>query len=147
MNKKYIVRLSDLERRQLGEVVKRFSGNSQKVRRAQILLQTDVDGPNWCDEQICSAYHCRVKTVQNTRKRFVELGLEECLNRKKRNLPPRVKLLDGKQEASIIAMRLGPPPKGYVDWSLRLLAHKVVERGVASEISHETVRETLKKTA
>lgn len=147
MNKKYIVRLSDLERRQLGEVVKRLSGNSQKVRRAQILLQTDVDGPNWCDEQICSAYHCRIKTVQNTRKRFVELGLEECLNRKKRNLPPRVKLLDGKQEASIIAMRLGPPPKGYVDWSLRLLANKVVERGVIPGISHETVRETLKKTA
>jgi hypothetical protein len=147
MNKKYIVRLSDLERVQLLAVVKRFSGNSQRVRRAQILLQADVAGPKWCDEQICSAYHCRVKTVQNTRKRFVELGLEQCLNRKKRKHPPRINLLDGKQEASIIAMRLGSPPKGYVDWSLRLLARKVVELGVGPEISHETVRQTLKKTA
>lgn len=147
MNNKYIVRLSGSERTQLIEVVKRLKGSSQKVRRAQILLQADADGPNWCDVQIGAAYRCRVKTVENTRKRFVELGLDECLHRKKRSIPPRSKLLDGKQEATIIAMRLGCVPKGYSNWSLRLLTHKVVELGVVAKVSHETLRGTLKKTA
>ena len=147
MNKKYIVRLTETERASLLGIVSRLSGSSQKVRRAQILLQSDADGPAWLDAQIASAYRCRVKTVENTRKRFVLHGLEECLNRKKRITPPTAKLLDGKQEATIIAMRLGTAPKGYAHWSLRLLARKVVELGVISQISHETVRHTLKKTA
>jgi hypothetical protein len=147
MNKKYIVRLNESERKQLTDIVKHLDGKSQKVRRVQILLQADTSGSNWCDEQICEAYRCRLKTVENTRKRFVEFGLEECINRKKRSLPARSKLLDGKQEAAIIAMRLGSPPKGYANWSLRLLAHKVVELGVVAKVSHETLRGTLKKTA
>lgn len=147
MNKKYIVRLSESERARLHEIVNRLSGSSQKVRRAQILLQADLDGANWSDSQIAEAYHCRVKTVANTRRRFVEQGFDECVNRKKRTNPPRGKLLDGKEEASIIAMRLGTPPKGYASWSLRLLARKVVELSLVDHISHETVRTTLKKTA
>jgi len=147
MNKKYIVRLNESERFELLTIVARLSGTSQKVKRAQILLQADVDGPNWPDAQIASAYRCRVKTVENTRRRFVEYGLEECVNRKKRHSPPSPKLLDGKQEASIIAMRLGSAPKGYSTWSLRLLARKVVELGVVGQVSHETIRQTLKKTA
>jgi len=147
MNKKYIVRLNDSERSELLAIVARLSGTSQKVKRAQILLQADANGANWPDAQIAAAYRCRVKTVENTRRRFVEYGLEECVNRKKRHSPPTPKLLDGKQEAFIIAMRLGPAPKGYANWSLRLLARKVVELGVASQASHETVRQTLKKTA
>jgi len=147
MNKKYIVRLSESERTTLMGIVNHAKGSSQKIKRAQILLQADVDGPNWSDVQISAAYRCRVKTVENTRKRFVVSGFEECLNRKKRSSPPRSKLLDGKQEASLIAMRLGSPPKGYANWSLRLLARKVVELGLAGQISHETVRSTLKKTA
>lgn len=147
MNKKYIVRLNDSKRTELIGILKRLSGSSQKVKRAQILLQADADGPNWADSQIAVAYHCRVKTVENTRKRFVENGFEACINCKKRANPPIPKLLDGKQEASIIAMRLGPAPQGYANWSLRLLARKIVELGVAEQISHETVRNTLKKTA
>lgn len=147
MNKKYIVRLSEPEREELLNIVKRLKGSSQKVRRAQILLQADSDGPNWTDVQIASAYRCRERTVEHTRKRFVECGLEQCVNGKKRSSPPTAKLLDGKQEASLIAMRLGPPPKGYANWSLRLLARKVVELRLVDQISHETVRSTLKKTA
>ena len=147
MNKKYIVRLTETERASLLSIVNRLSGGSQKVRRAQILLQSDTDGPAWSDVQIAAAYRCRVKTVENTRKGFVLHGLEECLNRKKRIHPPKAKLLDGKQEATIIAMWLGAAPKGYAYWSLRLLARKVVELGVTDQISHETVRHTLKKTA
>ena len=147
MQKKYIVRLSEAERRAAEEIVKRLKGTSQKVRRAQILLQSDADGPNWTDVRIAEAYRCRRQTVENVRQRFVERGFEECLNRKRRDKPPTAKLLDGKQEAKVIAMRLGPPPKGYANWSLRLLARKVMELGVAETISHETVRQTIKKTA
>ena len=65
-----------------------------------------------------------------------------------RNVPirPPQKLLDGEQEAKIIAMRLGPPPKGYANWTLRLLARKVVELEIVDAVSYETVRRTLKKT-
>jgi hypothetical protein len=61
--------------------------------------------------------------------------------------PPTEKLLDGEQEAKIIAMRLGSPPKGYANWTLRLLARKVVELEIVHAVSHETIRRTLKKTA
>lgn len=68
------------------------------------------------------------------------------LDGKPREKPPRQKCLDGKQEAKVIAMRLGEPPKGYANWSLRLLAERVVEIGLVESISHETIRRTLKKT-
>jgi hypothetical protein len=147
MQKKYIVRLTDEERSTLEEVVKKLKGTSQKVRRAQILLKADGDGPNWTDQQIAEAYSCRTKTVENVRQRLVKLGFEETLERKKRETPPTEKILDGKQEAEVIATRLGPPPKGYANWTLRLLARKVVELEIIDSISRETVRRTLKKTA
>ena len=147
MQKKYIVRLTDEERSTLEEVVKKLKGTSQKVRRAQILLKADGDGPNWTDQQIAEAYSCRTKTVENVRQRLVKLGFEETLERKKRETPPTEKILDGKQEADVIATRLGPPPKGYANWTLRLLARKVVELEIIDSISRETVRRTLKKTA
>ena len=68
------------------------------------------------------------------------------LNRKKRETPPRSKILDGKQEAEIIALRLGKPPAGFANWTLRLLADQIVILEIADSISHETVRRTLKKT-
>ena len=146
MPKKYIVRLSPDERSQLQAVIKKLSGSSQKVRRAQILLKADAGGSNWTDEQIATAFCCRTKTVENIRKRLVERGFEETLNGSKRSSPSVAKLLDGQQEAQVIALRLGEPPKGYASWSLRLLARKVVELGIAESVSHETVRQTLKKT-
>lgn len=146
MPKKYIVRLSESEREQLQTVVKKLKGSSQKVRRAQILLKADVTGANWSDERIADAFSCRVKTVENIRKRLVEQGFEVALNGAKRPFAPTPKRLDGEQEAQVIAMRLGTPPKGYGNWSLRLLARKVVELGIVESVSHETVRQTLKKT-
>lgn len=147
MQKKYIVRLTQSERRQLQEVIKKLKGSSQKVRRAQILLKADVSKANWTDQQIAEAFDCRTKTVENIRKRLVERGFEETLNGARRATPPVEKLLNGEQEAQIIALRLGPPPKGYANWSLRLLSRKVVELGLVESVSHETVRRTLKKTA
>ena len=143
MKKKYIVRLTEAERNQLLEVVKKQQGNSQKIRRAQILLQADENELGWTDLQIAQAYHCRTKTVENVRQRFVMEGLERALETKKRENPPVPKLLDGEQEARIIAMRLGQPPAGYANWSLRLLANQVVELGIAESVSYETVRKLI----
>jgi Homeodomain-like domain len=144
MQKKYIVRLDADERRTLTEVIKTLSGSSQKVRRAQMLLKADADGPAWTDIKIADAFGCRTRTVENLRERFVTEGFALTLNGAPKK--PRPKLLDGKQEAKLIALRLGPPPKGYANWSLRLLADRVVELSIAESISHETVRQTLKKT-
>jgi hypothetical protein len=147
MNKRYMVRLSKKEREELAQVVKSLKGSSQKVRRAQILLKADVRGPNWTDAKIAEAFSCRVQTVENLRKRLVTEGFRIALDGTPRETPPRQKCLDGKQEARVIAMRLGKPPKGYAAWSLRLLAEQVVELGLVTSISHETIRRTLKKTA
>jgi hypothetical protein len=146
MQKRYIVRLSKEERNTLREVVKKLKGSSQKVRRAQVLLKVDADGPAWSDDRIAEAFSCRRQTVEMIRQRFVECGFSETLDGKKRANPPTEKLLDGEQEAKIIATRLGPPPKGYANWTLRLLARKVVELEIVDAISYETVRTTLKKT-
>jgi hypothetical protein len=147
MQKRYIVRLTDQERMELKAVVQKLKGTSQKVKRAQILLKADADGPAWTDERIAEAFGCRTRTVELIRQRLVERGFEETLNGAKRAEPPVAKLLDGKQEARVIATRLGPPPPGYSNWTLRLLARKVVELEIVGSISHETVRRTLKKTA
>lgn len=146
MKKKYIVELTDDERLTLKEVVKKLKGTSQKVQRANILLKADASGPGWTDARIAEAFGCRTKTVENVRQRFVELGFEVALNGIKRETAPTAKLLDGEQEAKIIATRLGTPPKGYGKWTLRLLARKVVELEVVESVSYQTVRRTLKKT-
>ena len=146
MQKKYIVRLTESERKALRDVIKKLSGRSQKVRRAHILLKADADGPGWTDARIADAFTCRTRTVETIRQRFVEHGFEETLNGKQRSQPSTEKLLNGEQEAKVIATRLGPPPQGYSNWSLRLLARKVVELEIVESISHETVRRTLKKT-
>lgn len=147
MQKKYVVRLTEEERETCRQTVKKLKGTSQKVRRAQILLKADADGPAWTDKQIAEAFSCRIKTVENIRQRLVQEGFELALEGKRRQTPPREKLLDGEQEAKVIATRLGPPPKGYANWTLRLLARKVVELEIVESISPETVRQTLKKTA
>jgi hypothetical protein len=85
--------------------------------------------------------------VENIRQRLVTRGFEETLAGKKRAAPPRPKLLDGEQEAKIIAVRLGTAPAGFANWTLRLLAQTVVELEIVESVSHETVRQTLKKTA
>jgi hypothetical protein len=146
MQKKYIVRLSKEERNTLREVVRKLKGSGQKVRRAQILLKADLDGPAWSDSRIAEAFGARRQTVEMIRQRLVETGFHATLEGKKRADPPTPKLLDGEQEAKLIATRLGAPPKGYANWTLRLLARKVVELGIVESVSYETVRRTLKKT-
>ena len=126
MHKKYIVRLNDTERQTLKEVVKKLKGTSQKVRRAQILLKADADGPAWTDAKIAEAFNCRVQTIEKLRKRLVTEGFELALNGKKRQTPPTEPLLDGRGQAQLIALRLGKPPAGCGKWTLQLLADELV---------------------
>ena len=145
MQKKYIVRLTDAERETLKEVLKKKRVASQKVRRAQVLLKSDADGPKWTDARIAEAFDCRTKTVEYIRERFVTEGLEITLDGKPKSRV-RVKVLDGEQEAKIIALRLGQPPTGFANWTLRLLTEQVVTLEIVESVSHETIRRTLKKT-
>lgn len=147
MKKTYIVRLSDQERETCTEVVKKLKGTSQKVRRAQILLKADVEGPGWSDAKIAEAFGCRTQTIEHLRKRLVTEGFACALDGKKRETPPNPRRLDGQGEAKLIAMRLGKPPAGYGRWTLHLLADELVALEVVESISHETVRQTLKKMA
>src|SRR6266542_4209544 len=104
LQKKYIVRLTPAERATLTDVIKKLNGSAQKVRRAQILLKADADGPAWTDARIAEAFGCRTKTVENIRERLVSLGFELALDGKPRDQAPRTKVLDGKQEAQVIAL-------------------------------------------
>jgi hypothetical protein len=145
MIKRHIVRLTDSERESLKRVVAKLKAGSQKCRRAQVLIKADADGPAWTDARIAEAVGCTTQTVENIRQRFVMEGFEVTLHGQPRAKPPRPKLLDGKQEAKVIALRLGSPPAGFSNWTLRLLAQRVVELEIVESISYETVRRTLKK--
>ena len=147
MEKKYIVRLTEEESQTLRGVIKKLKDSSEKVRRAQILLKADAANANWTDKRIAEAFSCRTKSVENIRQRLVTSGFELTLNGKPREWAPRPKRLTGRQEAQIIAVRLGDPPRGFARWTLRLLAKKAVELEIVESVSYETVRRTLKKTA
>jgi hypothetical protein len=146
MEKKYIVRLTDEERETLQGVIRKPKRSAAKVRRAQILLKADADGPNWTDARIAEAFSCSTKAVENIRQRLVLQGFETTLYGKNRENAPRQKRLSGEQEAQVIALRLGSPPPGFANWTLRLLAEHVVALEIVDSICHETVRQTLKKT-
>ena len=113
MNKKDVVRLTGAERSTCEAAVKNENGRSETLRRAMILLNADADGPGWNDVKISEAVGCRVQTVENVRRVFVQEGFQAALMRKKRATPPTPKLLDGACEAKLIAIRLGKPPAGY----------------------------------
>ena len=142
--KRYIVRLTAQEREVCRETVRKLNGSSEKVRRAQVLLKADADGPAWTDQKIADAFSPHQDRREHSP--TMRAGRQQALERKRREFPPVPKLLNGEQEAHIIALRLGPPPKGYANWSLRLLARRVVELAIIESISHETIRRTLKKT-
>jgi hypothetical protein len=145
MQKKYIVRLTDEERSELGNLVKTGMTQAYRIKHANILLAVDADGPAWTDEQTGRAYRCHLNTVINVRQRFVEQGLEVALERKKRNEPPRKPILDGDKEARLIAVACSMPPEGRAKWTLQLLADKLVALKVVDSICDQTVRRALKK--
>ncbi len=145
MNKKYIVKLTSQERKMLGELVHKGNNPAYKIKHAHILLQADQRRRGWKDERIAQSLGCHLNTVRNVRERFVKEGLEMALERKKQEEPSRLKLLDGKKEAHLIALGCSRPPKGFARWTLQLLTDKLVSLKMVESISLETVRQTLKK--
>ena len=138
---KYVVDLSEEEREQLHRIISRGKVSAREAARARVLLKADE---GLTDEQVAGALDLGSATVGRIRQRFVEEGLEAALHDKAR--PGQARKLSGKQEAHVIALACSEPPAGHARWSLRLLAGKVVELGLAESICHETVRQVLKKT-
>jgi len=147
MNKRFVVRLSVEERAQLESLVAKGKAAARKLTRARILLKADSSslGPAWSNEQISEALDLGIITIHRVRRSFVEGGLDGALVR--RPVPRRPRMLDGEQEAHLIALACGSPPAGRCRWMLRLLADKLVELGHVGNVSHETIRRTLKKTS
>lgn len=148
MAKKYRVTLTPEEREVLGRMIARGKAAARKLAHARVLLQADEaeGGPARADEDIAAALNVSVRTVERVRQRFVEQGLEAALLPKpaKRIYARR---LDGEQEAHLIALACSAPPEGKGRWTLRLLAEQMVELQHVDAVSHETVRQALKKTS
>lgn len=145
--KKYVVRLSDAERVQLLEVAEKLKGTSQKVKRAYTLFHVDADGPAWTDKRIDEAYRCQVRAMEGAMRRLCEEGFEKVLHGKKPLNPPLRKKLDGRQEAELVTLRLGPPRKGFASWNPKLVAGQTMALGITEPdqtISSELVRRTQK---
>jgi len=147
--KKYVVELTSEERKQLEGLIKKGKVAGYKIRHAQMLLKADQgkEGPGWPDKQIAEAFGAHLTTVESLRKRWVEQGLDAALQRKKQAGPSRERKLDGDGEARLIALACSEPPEGRNEWTLRLLADRLVELSVVDKISHMTVSRTLKKTS
>lgn len=144
--KKYVVRLTSKEREQLQDLVRKGKTQAYRIRHAQILLKADADGPAWLDRTIAEAFCCHRATVEGIRKRLVLGGLDSALERKKRTRPPTERILDGANEARLIALACSEPPKGRSRWTLKLLADELVALNIVESISYQTVKRTLKKT-
>ena len=145
MRKKYIVRLSEEERKQLEELIRKGKTKAYRVLHANILLSVDVEGLGWPDSHAAEAFRCHLFTVRNVRKRFVEQGLEAAIDYKKPEKPRRAPILDGEKEARLFTIACGEPPDGRSRWTLELLAGKLVELKIVDKISGQTVRRRLKK--
>src|SRR5215210_206435 len=144
MAKKYIVRLSEVERAELQEVIRNRSAKSIQVKRAYVLLAADSDGANKTDEQIKSDYQMSLRSIERLRQRYVSEGMALALTGKKREVYRH--MFDGSIEAHLVALRCSSPPDGHAHWTLRLLADRMVELEYVEHISHESVRQVLKKT-
>ncbi len=145
--KRYVVELTREERNELVELVSKGKAAARKITHARVLLQADEskDAPGWTDNQISEAFRIHTNTIHSIRRRFVEDGLSAALVRKKQDRPSRKRIVDGEVEARLIALRCGQPPPGKGRWNLRLLADRLVELEIVPDISHETVRQALKK--
>jgi len=140
--KKYLVTLSTEERQELLKVTSSGEVSARKLKRALILLKVEE---GWKDEEIVAAVNTSRPTVERIRKRYVEGGLDKALNEDPR--PGARKKLDGRAEARLIALACSEEgPEDSDHWSLRAIAEELVELGLVDSISHEAVRQVLKKT-
>lgn len=147
MSKKYIVSLSAEERQSLEQLTKKGKAPAYKINHARILLKADTNQQDggWIDEAISKALDVSIPTIERVRRLLVEQGIEAALTRKAPSQSKRRKL-DGELEAHLIAIACSQPPEGQARWTLRLLADRIVELEYVESISHETIRQTLKKT-
>jgi transposase len=146
--KKYVVRLSEDERKQLNEMIRKGKSSAQRLMKARILLKADVSdaGEGWSDSRIVEALDTSATTVYRARQQLVEEGFEAVLSRKQRAKPSVPPIFDGEKEAKLIALACSEPPKGRARWSLRLLENKVVELDIVDRASDSTIWRVLKKT-
>jgi transposase len=144
--KKYIVELTEEERIELKGLVHKGRVAAHKRLHSEILLKADISdlGDKWNDKQISEAFGISTRTVERVRERLVKEGLQSALNRAKSNRI-RNRTINGKNEAHLIALVCRDAPEGYGRWTLRLLSQKMVELGYLESVSHETIRQTLKK--
>jgi transposase len=144
---RYVVRLTEIERHELKEVLAKGRHAAATATRARILLKADESeaGPGCKDSEIVQALDTSLSTVHRIRQAFAEFGLEAALYRRK-STGHRPRKLDGAQEARLIALACGPAPEGRTRWMLKLLAQRMVELDVVPSLSAECVRTTLKKT-
>jgi transposase len=144
--KMYHVTLTDAEREQLTAIVSKGKGTARRMTRSRILLLADEsrsDG-GWKDAAIAQALGVHQRTVERIREKCVELGVEAALNHT-RPKKTKAKLLDGAGEARLVQLACSEAPAGREDWSMQLLADRLIELEVVETISRETVRTTLKK--
>ena len=146
--KKYKVTLTAEERQQLSALIATGKAAARKLAHARVLLHADAapGGPAWADERIAEAVAVGRATVERVRQRFVEQGLGAALGRKPQDRPSRPRKLDGRAEARLIALACSAPPEGRREWTMQLLADKLVELEVVDAVCDETVRRVLKKT-
>ena len=149
MTKKYVVCLMPDERGVLMELIRKGKAAAWKVQRAQALLKCDAgaEGPRWPDSQIAEAFGTTTRSLESWRKRAVEEGPLSLLERKPEDSPRVAPKLCGQGEARLTQLACSQPPKGHARWTLRLLAERLVELEIVESISHETVRQALKKTS
>ena len=145
--KKYIVKLTPEERGELQKLISQGEAPARQLTHARILLKADSSeaGPSWSDPAISEALEVGTATVERVRERFVEEGLQAALRRRRPHVP-RLRKLDGEQEAHLIALVCSPPEEGQEQWTLQLLANKLVELHIVESIARETIRQVLKKT-
>jgi transposase len=148
MNKKYVVRLEDEERKKLETLVTQGKAAARTIQRAWILLKAEVGpaGPGWSDTEIQRTFDVGLVTIYRVRQTLVEEGLTAVLTRRPKSRH-RHRKLDGEQEARLIALACSKPPAGRRRWTVRLLASKFVDLGYTDRVAPETVRQTLKKTS
>jgi transposase len=140
--KKYIVNLTNAEVNELTTVIRTGKHAARKVTRARILLQAHAGKT---DLDIAENLGVNLSTVERTREKFVHsVSLEEAL--KDRPHPPKPRKLDPNAEALLIATACSDAPAGRANWTMQLLADRLVALEVVDSISDETVRQTLKKT-
>jgi len=114
--------------------------------RALLLCDAGADGPAWNVSDVAEALGVSSRSIEHLKKRFVEEGLEAAIERKAREKPPRDIIFDGAFEARLVALACSDAPEGHRRWTVRLLADKAVELGIADSVSHMTVQRILKKT-